>query len=230
MRHHPRRAVPGPCLAGHRGRLERGRGAWPGACRSRPPRSVSSGWRRRCRSSCRCAVRTRLRTAASTTRLSAPSTHRSRCGVRTRRSDRRFGGEEDAAAGRPVRAVVQPVRRPGHRAQTRRAPRALRLGRPGLRGDRKDDPVPLRPRAERRTGRRHPRRVEAIRRAGHRARLGLLIAPAKAVEPGWDVSAKSSRTVTVKIGLIAEYVRALLAARKAWQRRYVRSARLSLGP
>ena len=27
----------------------------------------------------------------------------------------------------------------------------------------------------------------------------------------------------------AEYVRALLAARKAWQRRYVRSARLSLG-
>ncbi len=28
---------------------------------------------------------------------------------------------------------------------------------------------------------------------------------------------------------IAEYVRALLAARKAWQRRYVRSARLSLG-
>ena len=37
------------------------------ACRSRPPPSGSSGWRRRCRSACRCGATTTARTRARTT-------------------------------------------------------------------------------------------------------------------------------------------------------------------
>ena len=86
VRHHPRRLVrrAGPGSASGQPGTRRRRAAW--GCRSRPPPSGSSGWRRRCRSSCRCAAATRARTRASTTRLSAPSTRRSRCAVRTHRS------------------------------------------------------------------------------------------------------------------------------------------------
>ena len=56
------------------------------ACSSRPPPSASSGWRRRCRSACRCGATTTARTRASTTGSAARSTRRSRCAGRTRRS------------------------------------------------------------------------------------------------------------------------------------------------
>jgi alkanesulfonate monooxygenase SsuD/methylene tetrahydromethanopterin reductase-like flavin-dependent oxidoreductase (luciferase family) len=47
-------------------------------CSSRRPRSGSSGWRRRCRSACRCGRTTRAPTAARTTRSTARSARRSR--------------------------------------------------------------------------------------------------------------------------------------------------------
>ena len=49
------------------------------ACSSRPPPSASSGWRRRCRSACRCGATTTARSRASTTGSAARSTRRSRC-------------------------------------------------------------------------------------------------------------------------------------------------------
>ncbi len=68
-----------------------GQGPRPVLPAARP--SASSGWRRPCRSACRCGATPTPRTRASTTSSGARSTCRSRCSARTRRSS-------SAAAGR----------------------------------------------------------------------------------------------------------------------------------
>ena len=84
--------------------------------------------------------------------------------------DRRQRRAEDAADGGAVRPGLQPVRQPRDRAQARRAARALRGPRPGLRRDREDRHRPARARAGRRAGRRDPRAPARPGRARHHPR------------------------------------------------------------
>ena len=65
--HDAGRAVGRAGLARHRRRLERARSQGAGAASSRRPPSGSSGWRRRCRSACRCGATTTARSRASIT-------------------------------------------------------------------------------------------------------------------------------------------------------------------
>ena len=136
-RHHARRAVRRPGLAGHRRGLERGGVARAWASRSRRSPSGSSGSRRRSRSACRCGAATSPRIQGRHYQLerplnspagadqAAPADH-----------DRRRRRAQDAAAGGPLRPGVQPVPRPRPGPQARRAARALRGRGPRLRRDR----------------------------------------------------------------------------------------------
>ena len=76
------------------------------------------------------------------------------------------GREEDAAAGRQIRAGLQPVPDPGTGAQAGRAARALRAGGPELRRHREDRDVRARSRARRaRTSTRFCRQLQGYARS-----------------------------------------------------------------
>ena len=153
-----RRAGPGSASA-RRG-TRRSRAAW--GCRSRRPRSASSGSRRRCRSSCRCAATTSRPYEGKHYQLgrtlNVPQT------LQRPHPPILIGGGGEKKTLRLVAQYAQACNlfaSPDARAQARRAARALRRRRPRLRRDREDRHDAARPRAP--TARTSTRLLERMR-------------------------------------------------------------------
>ena len=109
------------------------------ACPSHRWRSGSNGWRRPCRSACRCGAAAKSPITGPTTSWAGPSTRPRPSHARTRGI--MIGGTGER---KTLRLVARYARRLQHlrgareRPQAGRPPSALRTGRPRLRGDRED--------------------------------------------------------------------------------------------